>query len=187
MWSLRRRRNMGLPLTAQSWRVGANRMIPRLLVAALLPVALLLSPLHAYANTVGDVLMAACPIEERATRRLDQKASELMAIGENGQYPLYRQAALQMYRCSEKARNPYARDWARFLYANNLYLSMHTNGEVLERAPVGLAAINNLAAATSYGDVRRAALKLRDNLRTAYEAARLEVYGSSSPSSNRRI
>jgi hypothetical protein len=140
------------------------------------------SPRPVDADTVGDALMAACPTQERAARQLDHKATELMAIGEDGQYPLYRQEALQMYRCSANARKPYARDWARFFYANNLFLSMRTNGEVLERAPLGLAVTNNLAAATSYSDVRRAALKLRDALRTTYASAQLEVYGSPSPS-----
>jgi hypothetical protein len=146
-----------------------DRIRPQIALLALIATAILTpitlpAPASAGATpTIDAILRRDCANGGKAgdleAQGLD--ALDLAQFSAARQY--YRKAAALEYHCAKGANDSYAHDWYLLYYAKDLYESAPDK----DGGAVGIAyaAANNLAAATQYVDVSKAALRLRDALR----------------------
>lgn len=115
------------------------------------------------AGTIGELLEQNCP----QAYALDDRQHRAHDLADDNQYALAKRAAELYYDCSHDLNEPYARDWTRFSYLLMLSVSVPADDEsrLLSVLSIVSDGANELAASTSFPDVRKKALWLRDNVR----------------------
>jgi hypothetical protein len=116
----------------------------------------------------------ACPAASVA----NDEADRAHALADDRQSALAKQAAELYYDCYQQLGAGYAKDWARYFYLSLLGESttvpttddyskaVASYWETVKVDMVVTDGANELAAATTYSDVREAALKLRASYRS---------------------
>jgi hypothetical protein len=148
-------------------------------VAVVAGVAL---PRSASAETLLRFLEGACPNGSQILA-LQKRTDEADALEDGRRHADHRELARLYYRCSQAQGSPYMRDVATLFYALNLDASARTNGEAFDRGTMAADVCNDLAAATRFEDVRRMAIRNRNQFRRDAQAAYETIYGSPEPSS----
>ena len=129
-------------------------------IATLVPASL---PVPASAETIGAMLRRDCANGPRA-KDLESKGDDAENLAEfSDSRAYYGEAAKLEYYCAKETNDPYAHDWYRYFYALDLYGSIEYTNDPGNSIAYG--ALNDLAAATQYDDVRKAALDERDRIR----------------------
>lgn len=135
----------------------------------------------ASAESYGHFMGRAC-YNGKTLAELFNKADEATAMLDESRYQTYKELALQSYRCSANASDPYLHDVAAYFYSLYLYLSLRTNGDEDQNGPLVSSRLNDLAAATRFSDIRAMSLKLKKQVIAATKAAHTAIYGASEPS-----
>jgi len=115
------------------------------------------------AATVGEVMNQNCPDAKKAGAIETRASTEYNLANFDSSRSLYKESARIYLSCSKTTNNKYAHDWYLYFYASDLYLSTVNRSD----PALGIAELqqNELAAATPFDDVRRAALSSRDGMK----------------------
>lgn len=147
-----------------------------LAVGLWLIMLLLLFSCPSAAETNGEALTRECPYAAMAAN-LQKRAEEASALNDSEQYALYKKAARLYYHCSREMEAGSPKDWATLTYATDLFLSLHTNGDFLEGAPIVITALNGLAYTTEYDYIRAGALRMKALAKKGFRGSYYEVNG----------
>lgn len=155
-------------------------MKQRQIIGGVLALATALAPLAALPETYGQDIARVCPNGSKIATMI-RKIDEAVAMVDPSRFALWKQASLEIYRCSQASIDAYSRDIAKYFVGQYLYLSTKTNGQVMEVLPHVVYTMNELAASTKFADLRRMALKLKSDSNEAIAAAHDAVYGTPEP------
>jgi hypothetical protein len=117
---------------------------------------LIATPYTGVAGTVGQMLVKDCS-NGSSLEAAANSADEAEAVNDDDATNLAREAARQYYRCAHVANDPYVHDWARFFYFVYLWSSLKTKGDVCNNGEPVLDGLSELAAGSTFSDVRSAA------------------------------
>jgi len=134
-----------------------------IIAATSMVYALRSSAASAQSATIDDLLSKSCPTAYDAGKEQERAH----ALAQDNRFALAKKAAELYYDCYQQLSTAYARDWAHFEYL--IYLSNSPPVADEERTVQVLSIVgdgaNQLASATHFSDVRKAALWLRDNVK----------------------
>jgi hypothetical protein len=102
-----------------------------------------------------------CPNGARVGE-LHHQYERAYALLDENRFSIAKKLAAALYDCSMAVRDPYEKDVARYFSLDYLALGSFSKGDSEQIA----GQCNELAANTRFPDVRKMALKLRDDLRS---------------------
>jgi hypothetical protein len=133
----------------------------------------LLGPLRGDAGAQGRGLLAACADWSQG-ESLENQARKAAAAGDPQQYGLWKDAATVAQRCEAAAGND-AREWFAYLHADDSFMSLGSEAEILAGAPTILAEFDRLVQTAKQPDVQQAAAVLRNDVARSYRYTRESV------------
>jgi hypothetical protein len=150
----------------------ATRSIAATLTATILLFSV--PPRSSDAGTIRQMLLIECP-NGSSLKLAEDAADEAAAVNDADYATLTREAARQFYRCAHVTDNPYLHDWARYFYWTYLWGSLATKGDVNLNGSAILDGLSELAAGSSFADVRKAAADTYNACDRAFEAVRAQL------------